>query len=362
MTTRFLFACFIVVAAVVNAGGRARADVFVIAPPWLDCSAPNDCKREGDEIVRAIQEDLSSDHRVLGPREVAALVKPEERVWCAGGACAERYREAAGAVATITIIVARVAAGEGPATSFQLGLQPSPGIEYTQGALMSDGPLRDIAVKAFREVFRRYRQGPGPWLEVVGGPKGASVFVDERPVGVLPLTIAIQTGSHSVRVEAQGFVPLSKVVSFATAADRRRLEFRLEPAGFAPFAPTRFARPSSSVADQRGGEKAPPASPRGREPSRLVWAGSGLLVGGAGLVAAPLVAMASADCTQRGPLGACVSEEDGLPRSAAVSLFVVGGVAATAGAVLLGLGLWRRPHASVDVQVGWGFVTLKGAY
>lgn len=345
---RLILACFMVFAPV----NAVRADVFAIAPQWYEGT---DGKRVGDEIARAIQDDLASEHRVLAPLEVARLVKNEERVSCEGGACAERYREAAGAVATIFIIVSRLGVGVGPATSFQIGIQPSPGIEYTEGAILRDGPLTDITVKAFREAFRRYRQGPGPWLEVVGGPKGAEVFVDERWVGLLPLTIAVQTGKHLVRVQAKTFAPSTQSISFDSPTSRTRLAFHLEPERF------ELTSSATAAADQRGdGENGP--SRHDKRAMRLVWAGSGLLVGGAGLVAAPLVALAAADCTQRGPLGACVSEEDGLPRSAAVSLFVVGGVAATAGAVLLGRGLWRRTHASVDVQVGWGIVTLKGAY
>lgn len=345
---RVFLACLMVFVTV----SAARADVFVIAPHWFPKGT--DGERVGDEIVRAIQEDLASEHRVLAPLEVARLVEREERVWCDGGACAERYREAAGAVATIFIIVGRSGAGAGPSTSFQIGIQPAPGLEYIVGALLSDGPLQEIAVKTFREAFRRYRQGPGPWLEVVGGPKGAEVFVDDRSVGLLPLTIAVQTGGHLVRVQKKGFAPVMRTIRFDSPTDRARLEFYLEPERIE----------LASAADQlAASEKGPPASPRrDKRPMRFVWAGSGLLVGGIGLVAAPLVAMASADCTQRGPDGACVSEEDGLPQSAAVSLFVVGGVAATAGAVLLGRGLWRRRRASLDVQVGWGIVTLKGAY
>jgi len=335
----------------------AQADVFAIAPQWFQGT---DGERVGDEIVRAIQDDLASEHRVLAPLEVARLVKKEERVWCDGGACAERYREAAGAVATVFIIVSRAAAGTGPATSFQIGIQPSPGLEYIEGAILSEGPLKDIAVKAFREAFRRYRQGPGPWLEVVGGPKGAAVFVDDRSVGVLPLTLAVQVGNHLVRVESKTFTPLTKPVSFESPTDRTRLEFRLEP--------ERIEVAPAPAADQRGGGKAPQASPRrdgspSERATRFVWAGSGLLVGGAGLVAAPLVAMASADCSQRGPDGACVNE-DGLRKSIAIPFFVVGGAAMAVGAGLLGVGLRQRRQAArrVEVRAGFGGIAVEGAF
>ena len=205
----------------------ARADVFVIAPPYFTGS---DGERVSDEIVRAILKDLGSQHRVLGPTEVAALVKAEERVWCREGACAERYREAAGAVAAIVVRVGRMGAGSGPATSFQIGIQPSPGVEYTKGALLSEGSAGELAVRALREAFREYRQGPGPWLEVTGAPEGATIYVDDREVGTLPRTLAVSVGSHQIRVEARTFAPMTKLISLQSATEREKLIFRLEPA------------------------------------------------------------------------------------------------------------------------------------
>lgn len=313
----------------------AKADVFVIAPPHF---AGTDGERVSDEIVRAIQDDLSSEHRVLGPLEGAALLKKEERVWCRGGACAERYREAAGAVAAIVVRVVRVGEGVGPATSFQLGIQPSPGIEYTKGALLADGPIHELAVKALREAFREYRQGPGPWLEVTGGPEGASIFVDEREVGTLPRTLAVPIGSHRIRVEARTFAPMTKVVSFDTATDRKRLEFRLEPERLSLTPSTGLGSTSDVRADS------------GSRNRSTLWSDPWFYIGSASAVTGGVLIGLSApnkirsgECEERDPAGACDKIRRFGPGSKA--MLGVGVSVATAGLLLTG---WRVAHAFHD--------------
>jgi hypothetical protein len=47
--------------------------------------------------------------------------------------------------------------------------------------------------------------GPGPWIHVRGAPAGASVMLDEKPVGVLPYRGAISPGDHELLVHADGY-------------------------------------------------------------------------------------------------------------------------------------------------------------
>lgn len=279
----------------------ARADVFVIAPPYFTGS---DGERVSDEIVRAIQRDLGSQYRVVGPLEAAALVKKEERVWCRKGACAERYRKAAGAVAAIVVRVDRVGDGSGPATSFQIGIQPSPGIEYTKGALLAEGPVGELAVKALREAFHEYRQGPGPWLEVIGAPEGAVVYVDEREVGTLPCTLAVSAGSHRVRVEARTFAPVTKLVSLQSPTARKTLDFRLEPERV-----VLKAKGSQRLPERESTDSASGSSILWKDP--LFYAGAlGVVAGGGLLGFAVSNKIHSGDCEERDPAGVCVNYGD----------------------------------------------------
>jgi len=218
---------WMVSAVVLSWSAAVRADTFAIVPPWY---AGADGKVVSAEIARIIQEDLSKHNEALGPQQVLALVPKHERVSCEGGACAERYREASGAIAAVVIRVDRLGVGAGPATSFQIGIQPAIGVEYKQGAVLSDGALPEIVLKAFHEVYRQYRQGPGPWLELAGGPDGATVYVDNRVSGKLPCTLAVPVGAHLVRVEARGFEPTTRMVGLESVTDRAKLDIRLESA------------------------------------------------------------------------------------------------------------------------------------
>lgn len=307
----------------------AKADVFVIAPAHF---AGTDGERVSDEIVSAIQADLIPENRVLAPLEAAALVKKEERVWCRGGACAERYREAAGAVAAIVVRVMRIGDGPGLATSFQIGIQPSPGIEYTKGALLSDGPLRELAVKAFREALHEYRQGPGPWLEVTGGPEGATIYVDDREVGAIPRTLALSIGSHRVRVEARTFAPLTKAVTFATSTDRKKLEFRLEPERFSltPTAPIAVG-PADLDEESRSSLWSDPW---------FYGAVSAVVMGGVLVGLSVPHKIRSGECEQRDPSGACETYRRFGPEK---KVMLGAGVSVAAAGLLLSG--WRVAHA-----------------
>jgi hypothetical protein len=45
---------------------------------------------------------------------------------------------------------------------------------------------------------------PTPWIKVTGEPKGARVWLDGDPVGVVPMTITTSPGGHLVQVDADG--------------------------------------------------------------------------------------------------------------------------------------------------------------
>jgi PEGA domain len=312
----------------------ARADVFVIAPPYFEGT---DGERVSTEIVRVVADDLAAaQHKVFGPKEAASRVSKEQRVWCKQGACAEHYRAALGAAAAIVVRVARVSS-DGPATSFQLGIQPAPGLEYTAGGLLAEGPLGERVVKALREAFRAYRQGPGPWLEVSGAPEGAAVFVNDVAVGTLPCTVAVPVGAVRVRVEARSFVPKTDVVAMQSAADRRKLVLRLEPQSVlvAPAVGPEAARPVHVP-------EAPAALPE--TDARRRW--RGLLYGGLGAAAVGAV-VGTVGVVHKVREGRCSSEGDAgcLQRHefGAVSRFALGGgVSLTLlGATLAAVGGWK---------------------
>lgn len=229
----------------------AKADRLVIAEPWFPMAA-TDGREIGREVSAVVREELSQSHQVVAVDPSVLPPKP-----CDGGDCGELWKKAADAVGVVVIRVGRAAGGRGPATSFQLGLQLAVGVEFNDGAVLTDGPLRDIVLKALREVMRQYALGVGPWLEVRGSPKGGKIFVDDRLVSTMPGKFTVSTGSHRVRVEATGFEPITRVVSLMSPTERRTLEFRLEPARAALVANGMGATPSvtTRVEEPRGAQQ-----------------------------------------------------------------------------------------------------------
>lgn len=206
----------------------AFADTFVVAPPYYQGENGRDVSRRISEVVA--DELADQQHRVLGPVEAVSKVPRDQRVACSGGDCAEVYRRAHGAVAAVTVRVYRTRAGVGPATSFQVGIQPQPGLEYAAGGSV-DESLKESVRDAIREALRAYRRGAGPWLSVTGAPKGAAIDVDGRVVGVLPTLVAVSVGSHRVTVKAEGFEQQTRIVAFSGPTSAKDVEFRLEPKG-----------------------------------------------------------------------------------------------------------------------------------
>jgi hypothetical protein len=260
----------------------ARADSFVIAPPWYQSSA-TDGESLSDELVRLIQRELSKQYEVLSPERAVEKVSAEHRTACPQGECAERYRAAHHATAAIVVRVYREADGAGPATSFQLGLQPELGLEYSHGAQLSDGKLAELTARVLGDLFRDYRRGAGPFLYVSGAPKGASIHVDGEPMGTLPRRLTLSIGSHRVQVTAHGFQPMTRVVALSSLTSSEELVFRLAPApasaSAAAVVPVEAASLAGEPTARSEVEASGAARMQNRARRRRTWIG--LMAGGA---------------------------------------------------------------------------------
>lgn len=58
-----------------------------------------------------------------------------------------------------------------------------------------------------------------PMLSVTTTPAGATVFIDGRRLGVTPLELELQPGSHEVRVAKNGFAPREREVELVKGVD-----------------------------------------------------------------------------------------------------------------------------------------------
>jgi len=126
-------------------------------------------------------------------------------------------------------------------------LRPSPKIIRTIAEIAEE--MRDYATSL--QAWRRYQsemgdrvdaterqhvaarvralQGQVSELTIDGGEPGARVFVDDEPIGTLPLLepTLLNAGRHTIRVHKEGFAPFSQVVTVA-GRDPVRLQVILE--------------------------------------------------------------------------------------------------------------------------------------
>jgi hypothetical protein len=179
------------------------------------------------------------------------------------------------------------------------------------------------------------------------GPVGASVAVDGRPIGALPLIAPVHLAAGSVRVTASaaGFQPLQRDVSVQGGADQA-VDLTLLPVSTLP-APA----PAVTLAQ--------PAEPGGRSVGWRAWTGGGLLVAGlagVGVGIGWLVVDGRPMCDAP-PGGLCKYLYDTKAQGwAAVG---VGAAVAGVGAAFL---LWPSKHQSIGVGVGPGSVALRGGF
>lgn len=327
----------------------ARADVFAILPPFTQ---GQDGVKVGLQIARIIQADLEGQNsKVLPPESTVSYVPKDQRVVCENDACVEHYRATAMATAAINIRVYRAQDGAGPATSFQLGIQPKLGVEYLRGEILGKEPLEDVVRKVFRDVLGAYRN-PGPWLQVLG-TKGADVYLDERRVGVIPWTDRVPLGMHQLRVEAAGFEPQSRLVPLSAPGASVEERFTLEPAK---------AHAGDGISARASADESLRVTMRERASIGLLAAGAPALVAGALWLGLGLRDRAhDGECLDKAvEFGVCRVERDVNWKPAVYAgsaLTVLGASSLIAGALL-----YRTERRGLSVNVGSASVSVRGEF
>jgi hypothetical protein len=201
-------------------------------------------------------------------------------------------------------------------------------------------------------------------FSVLSSPYGATVIVDDQPLGVTPFTGQLPPGKHKVVLSLRGYSDSEQRLELAP--DRAQdLNVTLVPAREQAAAP--------ALADQPAPEKPPPARPR--QPEKA---------GGARFGIAPWIGIGVGVATLGGALGfelARRSAEDeaqnaktqvdykrGLDREqsrqlTARVLATVGGVLVVAGGTLLVIDLTssQKDHASDKAQARLGGACIPGA-
>jgi hypothetical protein len=330
---------------------RGRADTFVIAPPVHQGTDGSDVAAS---IVAVALRELGAQHQVLSPEQAVATLPADQRTWCGSSECLERYRVAARADAALAVRVYRMAGGKGPASSFDLGLQRHPGLEFRLGAVLDPAQKLEAQVTSvIRDLERQYRDGPGPHLSVTGAPRDASVFVDgERKATGLPAFLTVGTGDHLVTVEATGFEPKTRFVSLQSATALESLDMRLEPARAAP------RRAAGPLATPEARELPPPWTRRAKLALALGTIGAAAMLGGTVYTVGSALQQDGHAClAHEGPFCGRRSSGDHEARQVAIGASVIGaGLAAT----IAGIWLYRREQTRVraDVSVGKAHAAL----
>lgn len=319
----------------------AHAQIFVIAPPW---HMGSDGKERSEQVARVIEQDVAKQNgKALAPERAAALVPEEYREACSKGACAERFRAAYNAHAAIVIRVYRLGEGEGPATSFQIGIQPETGLEYVASSSIDNTPFDELALRTFREAQRAYQRGPGPWLYIEGAPKNADLFIDDKPV-VLKTPLNLSVGTHRVRVQANGFEPANRIVSFASPSASQRLFVNLKPS--TEQAPSLVPVDSSSASSSAPVEQRRSAS----WPSIALFSvgGASALIG-AGLIGVSVREQNESDDCDALSSFPCSSSNAKTYRASGIALTAVGVTAIVAG-IFLRPRVTQKTHISLETS------------
>lgn len=102
--------------------------------------------------------------------------------------------------------------------------------QYVEEALATTDPWVERNRAAVERSLATIRQNVGT-LELRGGRAGAQIFINERPMGTMPLTRALhlRTGQTQLRVQAEGFAAFTRTIE-VRAGVLSREEVELVPA------------------------------------------------------------------------------------------------------------------------------------
>jgi hypothetical protein len=192
-------------------------------------------------------------------------------------------------------------------------------------------------------------------LTVLSTPYGATVTIDDQPVGVTPYTGQLPPGAHKVALSLRGYADSEQQVQLA-ADHAQDLQVPLVPARERPSSPAAGATDAGTSGSPAGAADAAPAAQGG--PKFGIWPYVGLGAGALALGGAlgfELARRSAENAAKEDKTQIGIKEKYDLEQSrqqTARILGVVGGVLVVAGGTLLVLDLTSRPkqeHAQLGV-------------
>jgi len=291
------------------ARGAEAAEPVVVLEPHIEPLL--------DEATRASV--LRAFYQALGREGAEPARAPDPHV-CEQGGC-ERATQAqaqTGGQRSVQLTIWRSATSpDGGAGGVSVALVSSDGLRYSEGAVVvgkNEAAIIDAIAVATRGAYERLRRGPGPWLDVTGGPHGSAIVVDDRRVGIVPGRYRVSGGLHHVVVSAPGFATYDATITVPRNLDAwKQLEIELQP--------TPEPAGAAALSDE---------SNERRSPLNYAIAGCALTLG-AVIAIAPMRTMLNGGECGRMDSGRCtgVIEMDtgSSVQLGAAALLVVGGVA-----------------------------------
>jgi len=232
-----------------------------------------------------------------------------------------------------------------------------------------DAPDRDEVTKKIAGFENQLEKKGVQQLTVLSDPPGATVVIDDRPLGVTPWTGELAPGSHALALRLRGYDDVARAVS-VNAEHAGEVSMRLVPAADKPPA-TVAAAPGA--APQNAALEAPSRESSAAERGVRVWTWAALGAGAGVLGAAGVFELlrrnaesdAEADRTQIGRAEKLDTMES--RQTTARVLAGVGGALVLTGGVLLVLDLSRSKRSETPaVAAGCGDqacgIVVNGAF
>jgi hypothetical protein len=217
----------------------ARADTAIVLPHAGDTRLGE----QRDEAQKSVLATLREQGiKVRFQSFKAARSGSEVTSDCAQVSCAGALLSAAQAELVVAVAVWQ---GE-EAAQVNVTLVDASGARYPGHASISGNAAGVAARSALLEARSLQLLGPGPWIAVHGEPAGASVWIDGKLMGALPLRAALSPGDHKLEVQATGY-----------AAKVQPVTIPLEPTATARVQVALSATPQPSMADASATERGP---------------------------------------------------------------------------------------------------------
>jgi PEGA domain len=295
--SRLLAAAFVVAAAI-----PARADTVVVLPTTTEPGAPTGTT----EKLRA------SLTEVVGAAGDIAASPPTGSPACTENECAAKL-----AASLRARVAVRAKAFHSVTDSVALIAVTPQGDRYIAEEEL-DGDPRQSLQRAWLELQQQFERGTGPFLLVKGAPMGASIALDGRVVGALPLErLRVAPGMHLLLVSHPGHETLNRTITVD------------EPAG--TLVEIEVSLPAGAVPPRLDSQAQDPPHISSRA---WLLTGASMVVGGAALSIPALIGLSRSGecrrCDSAHPEQAALAPSAAAVRTAAAAGLIAGalGVAA----------------------------------